>query len=98
MLTKETILNYLKEHKTDFLNDYSIEQIALFGSFATEKYNDTSDVDIVYKTASKGLTYAQLLKLEDEFQEVFHKTIDLVNLEYMNPLVKRKAIKEMIYV
>ncbi len=98
MLTKEIILNYLKDHKVDFFNKYSIEEIALFGSFATEQYNDASDIDIAYKTASRGLTYAQLLKLEDEFQEEFHKSIDLVNLEYMNPLVKRKALKEMIYV
>jgi len=74
------------------------EEIGLFGSFATNSYTDTSDIDIAYTTTSKGLTYTQELSLEDEFQNTFGKSIDLVNLKYMNPLIKRKALKDIIYV
>lgn len=96
--TKDIIINYLKKHKLEFKEKYSIEKIGLFGSFATDKYNDESDIDIVYTTSSKGLTYKQSLALEDEFKDTFGKAIDLVNLRYMNPLIKRKAIQDIIYV
>lgn len=96
--TKDIIVEYIKEHKNEFKKKYSIEKIGLFGSFATDNYTADSDIDIVYTTNSKGLTYKQELSLEDELQNRFGKSIDLVNLKYMNPLIKRKALKDVIYV
>ena len=98
MLNQNIIIDYLKQHKTDFSEKYSIEKIGLFGSFATNKNTDASDIDIVYTTSSKGLTFAQVSQLEDELSIEFGKDIDLVNEEYMNPLIKRKAVKDIIYV
>lgn len=98
MLSQNIIIDYLRQHKTDFNDKYSISEIGLFGSFATNKNTDDSDIDIVYKTSSKGLTFAQVSQLEDELHIEFGKDIDLVNLDYMNPLIKRKAIKDIIYV
>ena len=98
MLQKNNIIEYLKKHKADFSQKYSICEIGLFGSFASSNNTDESDIDIVYKTTSKGLTFSQVIKLEDELAAVFGKDIDLVNIDYMNPLIKRKAQKEIIYV
>lgn len=98
MLNQDIIISYLKEHKIDFKNKYSISDIGLFGSFAKNNYTSSSDIDIVYKTSLKGLTFTQISQLENELYIEFGKNIDLVNLKYMNPLIKRKAIKDIIYV
>ncbi len=98
MLNRNTIITYLKQHKSDFVDRYSISKIGLFGSFATENNVDSSDIDIVYETSSKGLTFKQMNSLENELNLEFGKNIDLVNFKYMNPLIKRKAIKDIIYV
>ena len=98
MLNRNTIITYLKQHKSDFTEKYSIDKIGLFGSFATQKNVDSSDIDIVYETSSKGLTFTQMISLENELTLEFGKDIDLVNFKYMNPLIKRKAIKDIIYV
>lgn len=98
MLTKETIIDYLTQHKSDFNQKYSISKIGLFGSFARNSYHDESDIDIVYETDSKGLTFSQILQLENELSTTPGKEIDLVNLKYMNPLIKRKAFKEIVYI
>ena len=98
LVTKDIIIKYLKEHKSNFKKKYSIEKIGLFGSFAAEKNNDNSDIDIVYTTSTKGLTFTQVLTLEDELENNFGKSIDLINLKYMNPLIKRKALRDIIYV
>ena len=98
MLNKNTIITYLQQHKVDFIDRYSINKIGLFGSFATEKNVDSSDIDIVYETSSKGLTFKEMINLENELNTEFGKDIDLVNFKYMNPLIKRKAVKDIIYV
>lgn len=97
-LKKSIITEYLKERKKDFINKYSIEKIGLFGSFATDKNSINSDVDIVYETSTKDLTFNQLFQIEEELKKQFNRNIDLVNLKYMNPLIKRKALKDVIYV
>ena len=58
VLNKSVIINYLKQHKSDFSKKYSINKMGLFGSFATEQNSANSDVDIVYKTSSRGLTFS----------------------------------------
>jgi len=98
MLSQNIIMDYLKQHKIDFSQKYSIVKIGLFGSFATNKNTEDSDIDIVYKTSSKGLTFAQVSQLENELSIEFGKNIDLVHEDFMNPLIKRKALKDIIYV
>jgi len=98
MISRSIIINFLKEHKSDYSYKFSIDKLGLFGSFATNTNTQKSDVDIVYETSSRGLSFAQLLELESELENAFSKKIDLVNLKYMNPLIKRKAIKDIIYV
>ena len=47
-ITKEMILQYLKEIKPE-LENHGIEQLALFGSFAKEEQTVYSDIDIAIK-------------------------------------------------
>ncbi len=97
-LKKSVITEYLKQRKKDFTARYSIEKIGLFGSFATNKNTPNSDVDIAYETSTKDLTFHQLSQIEEELKRQFNRNIDLVNLKYMNPLIKRKALKDIVYV
>lgn len=92
------IIEYLKQRKEEFIKNYSIEKIGLFGSFANGKNTLNSDIDIVYETSSKDLTLSQIFQIEEELKKQFNRNIDLVNLKYMNPLIKRKALRDMIYV
>jgi predicted nucleotidyltransferase len=98
MLNQSIIINYLKQQKNNFTDKYFIDKIGLFGGFATNHNTNKSDIDIVYTTSNKGLTFSQTSQLEDELYTKFGTNIDLVNLEYMNPLIKRKAMKDIIYV
>lgn len=97
-LKKSNIIQYLEQRKDDFIKNYFIKKIGLFGSFANDKYNINSDIDIVYETSTKDLTFSQLSQIEDELKKQFQRNIDLVNLKYMNPIIKRKALKDVIYV
>ena len=97
-LEKDSITKYLKQRKEEFVKNYSIQKIALFGSFANGQNTSNSDIDIMYETTTKDLTFTQLHQIEEELKKEFNRNIDLVNFKYMNPLIKRKALKDMIYV
>lgn len=97
-LKKNNITEYLKQRKEEFIQNYSIEKIGLFGSFANGQNTLNSDIDIMYETSTKDLTFVQLFQIEEDLKNHFNREIDLVNFKYMNPLIKRKALKDMIYV
>ena len=97
-LSKNSIISYLQQHKDEFATKYAISSIGLFGSFATQTQSEESDIDLVYNTHSKGLTFKELITLEEQLTTAFHKKIDLVNIDFMNPLIKRKAMQDIIYV
>ncbi len=97
-LEKNSITKYLKQRKEEFVKNYSIQKIALFGSFANGQNTSNSDIDIMYETTTKDLTFTQFHQIEEELKKQFNRNIDLVNIKYMNPLIKRKALKDMIYV
>ncbi len=98
-MQKSDILSYLSSQK-DFLHQhYNINSIGLFGSYARNEQTENSDIDIVYSLAeNKKITYYQLFDFEQQLQEYFNKKVDLVNMKYMNPIIKYKAEKDIIYI
>ena len=99
LLTKSEIVNYLKEHKTEFFKKYSINSFGLFGSFARNQANEESDIDLIYTLdEGKYLRYSDLLELENQLQTYFKRKIELINYRWFNPIIKYNAEKEIIYV
>jgi hypothetical protein len=47
MLTKEEIIQVLREHYPYLASEYGVKRIGLFGSYAKDAFTETSDVDIV---------------------------------------------------
>jgi predicted nucleotidyltransferase len=98
-MTKEAILNFLKERKGEFKNLFGIKEIGLYGSYSRGDQHENSDIDIVYvlKDADK-FGYFEYVELGEILSTRFKKKVELVNYQYMNPIIKRKAEKEIIYV
>ena len=98
-VTKNEILRYLKENKNQFENTYFINSFGLFGSYARNEANENSDIDIVYTLKEgKKITYFQLFDLEKRLENYFKRPVELINYRYMNPIIKYKASKDIIYV
>lgn len=96
---REEIINYLALQKEYFLSQYHISSIGLFGSYSRNEETDNSDIDIVYLLAeNQKLSYYQLLDIEHQLENQFNKKVELVNYKYMNPIIKYKADKDIIYV
>ena len=95
-MTKEDILNYLKEHKVEFARKYGVEDIALFGSYARDEATKESDIDIFVKMEPKLF---KLIGLKQEIEENLQKNIDIIR-EHNNikPFFLKIIKKDMIYV
>ena len=98
-MTKQAILNFLKKKKEEFRKSFSIEKIGLYGSYSRGDQTNDSDIDIVYvlKDGNK-FGYSEYLELNEMLSKQFKKKIELVNYKYMNPIIKHKAEKDIIYV
>ncbi|HLP47599.1 MAG TPA: nucleotidyltransferase domain-containing protein [Candidatus Deferrimicrobium sp.] len=98
-MTKEAILNFLKDKKKEFKKTFNIEQIGLFGSYSRGDQTTDSDIDIVYVlNDGNKFGYFEYLELDEMLSKQFKKKVELVNYKYMNPIIKRKAEKDIIYV
>ena len=101
--TKEVILHSLKEMKPE-LEEYGIEKIALFGSFATGQQNVYSDIDIAIKKKPDFLQeYAAydyfniVSKIKNKIRFTLHRHSDIFDLD-SNSIFADSIKKEMIYV
>ncbi|NOY58342.1 MAG: nucleotidyltransferase [Calditrichaeota bacterium] len=96
-MTRTEILEILKNYKNENAEKYGISSLGVFGSFSRDNANDESDVDIIIETIEPDLF--KLVHIKDELQARLHKTVDIVrNRENMNPYLKKRIIKDAIYV
>ncbi|OHD10095.1 MAG: hypothetical protein A2086_08210 [Spirochaetes bacterium GWD1_27_9] len=97
-MNKQDIIQKLKDNK-DIIEKYGITKLFLFGSYARNEATEDSDIDLVYENDSdKPISYIDYVELEDFLTKNFNKKIELVNYKYMNPIIKKIAEKDFIYV
>ena len=97
MITKDIILNYLKQYKQKHLDDYGIKNIGIFGSIAREENTKNSDIDIVVEFSKPNL-FVQAGIMED-LKEKFKVDVDVIALtNNTNPKLLKRIKKEVIYV
>jgi predicted nucleotidyltransferase len=99
-MEKQTIIVTLQSNKAHLKERFGIEQIGIFGSYAKGTQNPESDLDLVY-ILNKGekMTLDKIFDMENYLRQLLNvKKIDLVNLQFMNPLVKFKMKNDVIYV
>ena len=95
MLTREQILATLRAYKARYGEKYGIERIGLFGSYATGRANETSDVDVFVTLRRTSLVTLSRIRLD--LEERFGIATDIVQLrERMNPYLKSRIENEAL--
>ena len=96
-MTKDEIIKYLKEHKSDFAKKYQISKLALFGSYSRDENRDDSDIDIAIETRLSD--YFLLYDFKEELEDSFHTRVDVVRIrDRMNEALRSRILKDGIYV
>lgn len=91
------ILNFLKDHREELTQNFGVKKIGLFGSYARDEADPSSDIDIAVEIESKNSFrsfFSLLYFLEDGLQS----KIDLGIEHSLKPIVKQRVLEEIIYV
>jgi len=96
MTINELVLR-LKDIKSELKQQFGIEQIALFGSYARGKANEESDIDIAV-TSMKEKKYFTLTSAMKYLEEKLYKKVDLGFFDSIRPFVKKRIKADLIYV
>ena len=95
-MTKQNILNYLKEHKDEFIKKYELESIALFGYYARDEATKNSNIDIFVKMKPNIF---KIVALKEQIENDLKKRVDIVR-EHKNikPFLLKMIKKDIEYV
>lgn len=95
-MTQKEILQILKQKKEYMQNNYEVEKIGLFGSYAKDTQTQQSDIDIYVEFKNK--TFKNIAGLWVYLEGLYHKKIDLVHKHKQSKGAIFEAIqKEVIY-
>lgn len=94
-LTKKEILELLREHKDFFKQEFAVDNIMLYGSYARGEETDKSDVDILIK--SKVKNFDKQYRLKVFLENNLKKEVDLVYYDSVHPFLMQFIEKDLVY-
>jgi hypothetical protein len=98
MTSRETILATLKAHKSEFLK-FGIQDIGLFGSYARNEQESSSDIDILVDFDPEKENFDNYMAAYDYFESLFeNEKIEIVTKNGLSPHIGPKILKEVQYV
>lgn len=94
-IDKTNILNYLKEHYSEFKKKYNVEQIGLFGSYARDEATENSDIDIFVKMKP---SLFDMVAIKEQIENDLDRKVDIIR-EHKNikPIFLKMIQKDLIY-
>ena len=99
MLHKEDIIAYLHNQKQQIAQQYYVERLGLFGSYATNEQTEQSDIDLLIEFSPDTNNITEHKKeLRNYLQTVFGKEVDLHREKYLKPYCRQQILEEVIYV
>jgi predicted nucleotidyltransferase len=98
MLTPEMIIEFLKANRQVLRDKFYCEEIGLFGSFARNEQNETSDIDIIvqFEKDTPDL-YSVENELKSFIKSHFGREVDICSKKWIKPVFKPLVMKEAIY-
>lgn len=97
MTLSQEILQYLKK---DLKTRFKIELIGVFGSYARGDQHADSDIDLIYRNDDDvQLGIFEMMDIEDYIaRQLGIPRVDLVHVDYINPVVELSIKNELLYV
>lgn len=99
MLTKNEILSYLQENRRLLREKFHIKKIGIFGSFANNRDNKNSDIDIIVEFEENTESIYEIKQeLRDLLRNEFNRDVDIAREKYLKPYIKHEILDEAIFV
>jgi predicted nucleotidyltransferase len=89
-MTREKIQHIIK----NYLSQYPISRIGIFGSFARNEDRPDSDIDILV-TFEKPISLFTLVRIHRELSELLNRKVDIVSEKYLHPRFREAVQKDL---
>ena len=96
-MTRDEVLQILRDHMDEFRRDYDVKELALFGSVARGENGESSDVDVLVEFAGKP-RFHTYMNLIFRLEEIFGCHVDLVRFEALRPELRERVLGEAMHV
>ena len=93
-------MNIIDLHKNkifELCEKHEVKELYLFGSVLTEKFNESSDVDMLIQFNQIDLTkyFDNYMDLKEQLEDILKKPVDLVeNQAIKNPIFRKIVDRE----
>jgi len=93
----DDIRRLLKEHKEEVRRKYRVIEIGVFGSYVRGEQKERSDIDILVSFSGIPDVF-KYIELEEYLKRLLRRRVDLVRKEAIRPELKKRILKEAVYV
>lgn len=93
----EELKKILKEHKNELKEDYGISEIGLFGSYASGRQKESSDIDILVEF-QKATDLISFVHLKNYLSDLLDSNVDLVMKRALKPEIGKRVLREVVYI
>jgi len=95
-MKRETIIQYLSDHKAEFEQKFGVTKIGLFGSYARRQNHKDTEIDIIVELEKPDLL--TLVAIKQKIEEDLGINVDIIrNRERMNRTLKKRIERDAIY-
>lgn len=98
MGAREQIEETLKKNLPFICEQFNVKSIGIFGSYAKDRQNEKSDVDILVEFEKGYKDLFNYIRLKTHLEHLFNAEVDLVMKEAIKPKLKETILKEVRYV
>jgi predicted nucleotidyltransferase len=96
-MTRNEVLDILRDYKGQFADRYGITALGIFGSVARGQNRENSDVDVCIRTKTPDPFV--LVHIKEDIERRLNQPVDIVRVrDRMNPFLKQRIETEGIYV
>ena len=97
-LTKEEIISTLRQQKDLLRTKFYVKNIGIFGSFARNEANESSDIDFLVEFEEGNLDYYMIRRNLNDFLSLeFKREVDIAIQKALKPHYKDMILKQAVY-
>jgi predicted nucleotidyltransferase len=92
-----TLIDSNKDKLYELCEKHKVQELYLFGSALTEKFQDSSDIDLLIQFYQMDLMeyFDNYMDLKEKLEQLFKRPVDLVeNQSIRNPIFRRVVDRE----
>jgi len=95
-VTRDEILQLLREHKAELRRKFGVKTLAIFGSVARGEDKPESDVDVLVEF-DEPATFDRYMGLKFFLEDLLGRRVDLVTRRALKPRLRPYVEREVIY-